>query len=197
MGIAILQTLLLLLIAFLIGAAIGCVLRRIGSDVKPVGRPADSGDGAAARSETAIMTIPDPMTGMTVIEPPAPIKEEPAPARQKKTAKPAAKAASRSSAAASTRPRAPRKAPATKAAGNDDLKLISGIGKLNEDRLKKEGVTTFAQIASWTKKDVAAFDEKLNFKGRIEREDWVGQAKTLAKGGQTEFSARKGKNPRK
>ncbi|MEO0865944.1 MAG: 50S ribosomal protein L21, partial [Pseudomonadota bacterium] len=44
------------------------------------------------------------------------------------------------------------------------------------------GVTTFAQIADWTADDVAAMDEKLSFKGRIEREGWIEQAKELAKG---------------
>ena len=44
------------------------------------------------------------------------------------------------------------------------------------------GVTTFAQIAAWTEEDVAAMDEKLSFKGRIEREGWIDQAKELAKG---------------
>ena len=39
-----------------------------------------------------------------------------------------------------------------------------------------------AQIASWKAKDVEEFDEKLSFKGRIEREGWVDQAKKLAKG---------------
>jgi large subunit ribosomal protein L21 len=44
------------------------------------------------------------------------------------------------------------------------------------------GVTTFAQIAAWTEADIAEFDEKLSFKGRIEREGWVEQAKKLAEG---------------
>ena len=44
------------------------------------------------------------------------------------------------------------------------------------------GVTTFAQIANWTEEDIAAMDEQLSFKGRIQREGWVEQAKELAKG---------------
>ena len=43
-------------------------------------------------------------------------------------------------------------------------------------------MTTFAQIAAWTEEDVAAMDEKLSFKGRIQREGWIEQAKELAKG---------------
>ena len=41
-------------------------------------------------------------------------------------------------------------------------------------------MTTFAQIAGWKKADVADMDEKLSFKGRIEREGWIAQAKKLA-----------------
>ena len=71
-------------------------------------------------------------------------------------------------------------APATEAA--DDLKKLSGVGPALEKKLIEGGVTSFAQIAAWTEADVAEFDEKLSFKGRIEREGWVEQAKELAKG---------------
>jgi large subunit ribosomal protein L21 len=65
--------------------------------------------------------------------------------------------------------------------GADDLKLLSGVGPALEKKLIAAGVTTFAQIAAWTPEDIAAFDEKLSFKGRIEREGWVAQAAELAK----------------
>ena len=45
-------------------------------------------------------------------------------------------------------------------------------------------MTTFAQIAAWTEKDIEEFDEKLAFHGRIEREGWVDQAKKIVKGEQ-------------
>ena len=64
----------------------------------------------------------------------------------------------------------------------DDLKRISGIGGVLEEKLNTLGVTTFAQIAAWTPEDVARMDEQLNFKGRIEREDWIAQAVKLAGG---------------
>src|SRR6056297_3035265 len=78
----------------------------------------------------------------------------------------------------------PKKAaPAKKAdAAGDDLKLLSGVGPALEKKLHEAGVTTFAQIAAWTDADIADMDEKLSFKGRIEREGWVEQAKELAKG---------------
>ncbi|MDZ7711447.1 MAG: 50S ribosomal protein L21 [Roseovarius sp.] len=67
-------------------------------------------------------------------------------------------------------------------AGADDLKALSGVGPALEKKLHAAGVTSFAQIAAWTEADVAELDEKLSFKGRIEREGWVAQAKELIKG---------------
>jgi large subunit ribosomal protein L21 len=43
-------------------------------------------------------------------------------------------------------------------------------------------VTTFAQIAAWTPEDIADMDEKLSFKGRIDRDNWLEQATEFAKG---------------
>ncbi len=67
-------------------------------------------------------------------------------------------------------------------AGADDLKKLSGVGPALEKKLNEAGVTTFAQIAAWTGADVADMDGKLSFRGRIEREGWVAQAKELAQG---------------
>ncbi len=83
---------------------------------------------------------------------------------------------------------APKKKPASKLAPKskktavvkNDLTEIKGIGPKAAQALNAEGVTSFAQIAAWTAKDVAAWDEKLNGRGRIVRDDWVGQAKTKA-----------------
>ncbi len=89
---------------------------------------------------------------------------------------------------------AAKKAPAkrkTAAKKKDDLKKISGVGPGIEKKLHKMGVTTYRQIANWKAADINKADDALNFKGRIKRENWVRQAKTLASGGQTEFSKRK------
>ena len=92
-------------------------------------------------------------------------------------AKPAKKAAS----AAEEAPKAEAKKAAPKAAaGADDLKQLSGVGPALEKKLHEAGVTSFAQIAAWGEAEIAEFDEKLSFKGRIEREGWVEQAKALA-----------------
>ncbi|HKZ96453.1 MAG TPA: hypothetical protein VJ045_05690 [Hyphomicrobiaceae bacterium] len=72
----------------------------------------------------------------------------------------------------------------------DDLKRIRGIGVLIEKKLNSLGVTTYEQIANWTGADAGRISQILDFKGRIERESWVEQARILASGGETEFSRR-------
>ena len=78
----------------------------------------------------------------------------------------------------------------------DDLKMISGVGPKIEGILNSLGIYTYAQVASWEKAERAWVDGYLNFKGRIEREDWVKQAKALAKGGAAEYERVFGKKPR-
>ncbi|MXN66683.1 50S ribosomal protein L21 [Stappia sp. GBMRC 2046] len=62
----------------------------------------------------------------------------------------------------------------------DDLKKIGGVGPVLEGKLNALGITTYAQIAAFTADDIARVDEALSFKGRIERENWIDQAKELA-----------------
>lgn len=71
-------------------------------------------------------------------------------------------------------------APAAASGEGDDLTQLSGVGPALLKKLNAAGIITFAQIAAWTEADVAEFDEKLSFKGRIEREGWIAQAKELA-----------------
>lgn len=83
-----------------------------------------------------------------------------------------------------------------KPAAVDDLKLISGVGPKIEGTLNELGIYTYAQVASWKKAEREWVDGYLNFKGRIERDDWVKQAKALAKGGEAEYIKVFGKKPR-
>lgn len=71
-----------------------------------------------------------------------------------------------------------------------DLKRIRGIGVLIEKRLNAMQIATYEQIANWTAQDIERVSRVLDFKGRIERENWVEQARILASGGATEFSRR-------
>jgi predicted flap endonuclease-1-like 5' DNA nuclease len=72
----------------------------------------------------------------------------------------------------------------------DDLKRIRGIGVLIEKKLNSLGIVHYEQVANWTGADIERISQILDFKGRIERENWIEQARILATGGQTEFSRR-------
>lgn len=78
----------------------------------------------------------------------------------------------------------------------DDLKLISGVGPVLEKKLNALGITQYAQVASFKKADVTKVDDALSFKGRIDRDEWIKQAKALAKGGEAEYVRVFGKKPR-
>ncbi|MGI9482228.1 MAG: NADH-quinone oxidoreductase subunit NuoE [Hyphomicrobiales bacterium] len=95
--------------------------------------------------------------------------------------------------AADNRPAGLKKARRGKA---DDLKLISGVGPKIEGILHSLGIFHFDQISGWKKKERDWVDDHLKFKGRIDREDWVKQAKALAKGGVEEYIRVFGKKPR-
>ena len=51
-----------------------------------------------------------------------------------------------------------------------------------EKKLNALGITRLDQIANFSDEDIAKVDDALNFKGRISRDDWVGQAKALTEG---------------
>ena len=64
----------------------------------------------------------------------------------------------------------------------DDLKKISGVGPALEKKLNDLGITQFSQIAAFTADDNERVDAVLNFKGRVERDNWVQQAKEFVAG---------------
>jgi len=61
----------------------------------------------------------------------------------------------------------------------DDLKKITGVGPSLEQRLRSIGVTKIEQIANFSDEDVENVDAALNLKGRLQRDDWVGQARAI------------------
>lgn len=83
-----------------------------------------------------------------------------------------------------------------KPATPDDLKLISGVGPKIEGILNDLGIHTYAQVAAWQQNEREWVDGYLNFRGRIDRDDWVRQAKALADGGEAEYIRVFGKKPR-
>ena len=63
----------------------------------------------------------------------------------------------------------------------DDLKQIKGIGPALEKRLNKQGIYRVEQLAVLKKNDIEKIDTELNFKGRIDRDNWVEQAQEFIK----------------
>lgn len=130
------------------------------------------------------------------------VAEKPAKAASKPKAKPKADAPKKAVEAAPAPAATPVSGPGTRPAAleaardgkADDLKLIKGVGPKLEALCNRLGFYHFDQVAGWTADEVAWVDQNLEgFKGRVTRDDWVAQAKILAAGGETEFSAKKGK----
>jgi len=76
---------------------------------------------------------------------------------------------------------APKKAAPKAEAKADDLTVMKGLGKVFAEKLAGEGITSFKQIASMSADDIAALEEKISAAGKFEKNDWVAQAKDLAK----------------
>jgi predicted flap endonuclease-1-like 5' DNA nuclease len=95
------------------------------------------------------------------------------------------------SAAPAAEAKEPERLEGPREGSGDDLKKIKGVGPKLEELLQSLGFYHFDQIASWTTEELAWVDSHLEgFNGRASRDDWVGQARVLAAGGETEFSQR-------
>jgi len=162
---------------------------------------------AAVSTATVAATAKEKPVAKTAAKKPAAKKTaaKSAPAAKTKTAaakKPAVKKAAAPKAKPAAKKPAAKKPAAKKAptkfyrkppAKIDDLKLISGVGPKLEATLNQIGIYQYDQVAAWKKAEIKKVDDQLKFKGRIERDDWMAQAKILAKGGDTEFSKKKRK----
>ncbi|MGE0856693.1 MAG: hypothetical protein AB7L18_11455, partial [Hyphomicrobiaceae bacterium] len=72
----------------------------------------------------------------------------------------------------------------------DLLQRIRGLDAHAQRVLAEQGVSRYADIATWTAADVARFDALLGMKGRISRQNWIEQAQILAGGGLTDYARR-------
>lgn len=146
-----------------------------------VQRAVDIGDSIKRIDGTEVPLL-TPWLGRTATKPAAgrsvPKADKPA-ARAKTPAAPA-KIAEVSAAAPAVKAKKPRALKTPRKAGADDLKIIKGIGPKLEALLHSLGFFHFDQIAAWTDAELAWVDDNLEgFKGRVVREDWVGQARAL------------------
>lgn len=74
----------------------------------------------------------------------------------------------------------------------DDLTKIKGVGAKMEKLCNSLGFWHYDQIAAWSANEVAWVDDNLEgFKGRVTRDGWVQQARTLAKNETPAFVRRK------
>jgi predicted flap endonuclease-1-like 5' DNA nuclease len=179
---------ILLALAYLAGACVGCILRKLFGSAD-VAAPAA---GAAVAVPAAVLREPDAPVAprVVVLEPVAapvytPVAPVAAPAVA--PAEPVLAAAAMPLAAVGKMER-PKGIAAARSGKADDLQRISGIGPKNEKILHGLGFFHFDQIADWTREQVAWVDDHLRFNGRISREEWIKQARLLADGKEAEFA---------
>jgi len=137
---------------------------------------ASGGDKTGVKAAIGAGSIAAAAVGAATVK--APAKAAPKPqARAPKAEQPAPSAPAAADAAEGTRPSnlldAAKGTP-------DDLKKISGVGPKLEGTLNSIGVYHFWQIAEWGPSEIAFMDDKLSFKGRIERDNWIQQAADFA-----------------
>ncbi|MGI8944028.1 MAG: hypothetical protein ACR2FJ_07350 [Qipengyuania sp.] len=87
-----------------------------------------------------------------------------------------------------------RQADVAAPSGGDDLTRIKGIGPKVATLLNELGVTRFAQIAAWEEGDIERIDARLGrFHGRIQRDNWVEQARLLENGDMAGYESKFGR----
>ncbi len=174
---------------------IGDTIKRIDGTEVPLlmpwqGKAANSASKPAAQKSAVKASAPKPAKGKPADKTGVTKQEAVASSKAKPPSKadPAGAVASDASASAGKKPKtmkAPRKS------GPDDLKMIKGVGPKLENMLHGMGIFHFDQISKWGASEVAWADQNLKgFKGRVSRDTWVEQAKKLAAGEETAFSAK-------
>ena len=132
-------------------------------DVKPVVK-------AAAKKDKPTVAKKEKAPAAKAQEEEKPVNKRAAPAAKKQVAEKKAPAAKKA-------PSEKKKAVAKGTTDGDDLTEINGIGPVIAGKLNKQGITTFKQIADLKPADIEKIDTELSFKGRIDREEWISQAK--------------------
>ncbi|MBP7000652.1 NADH-quinone oxidoreductase subunit NuoE [Amaricoccus sp.] len=149
----------------------------LGGTILPAGERTEAANGSVALA----LALGDTVARITG----EPVRRSPAPAAE---AGPVAAPAPVAPAGERTRPAA---LTAARDGGADDLKRIKGVGPKLEALLHSLGIFHFDQIAAWGPAELGWIDENLEgFHGRASRDDWIGQARILAAGGETEHSRR-------
>ncbi|RUW59917.1 proton-conducting membrane transporter [Mesorhizobium sp. M7A.F.Ca.US.008.03.1.1] len=156
--------------------------------------PAAGSSAAKPASQAPAALMSTSATAKSAATKPAPVKPAAAKAVSAKAVpakpavKPAATKASAPAKSATAKPATAKPAAGSASGKPDNLRRLIGIGPVNEKLLRAQGVTSFAQIASWTAADIKRIEDVMNFDGRIARERWIEQAKLLAAGNEKEFA---------
>ncbi len=170
-----------MLATFFAGCCIGCLLRKLFGAEAAVESPTVAVElpKAAIVVPVAAATIaaaaPALRTVTPIVTPPPLVPPKPV-------------VASTPLAATGVRMERPRGIAAARGGKADDLLRIAGVGPKNEKILHSLGFYHFDQIADWTPGQVAWVDDHLRFNGRIDREEWIGQAGLLRDGKEAEFT---------
>ncbi|HHG90470.1 MAG TPA: NADH:ubiquinone oxidoreductase [Devosia sp.] len=176
----ILETALVMLVAFLVGAILGYVIRCLFFKPQPAAKPREAAKPVAPAPVAAPPAKPEPEPiAASEPEPEPAVPEEPTEAAKVESAEPSADAGGKPFGL--SEPRGGKK---------DDLKRIKGVGPKIEGTLNELGIYHFDQVAGWSDENVDWINGFLSFKGRVQRENWIEQAKALASGEDTEFSKR-------
>lgn len=161
----ILETTLLVLVAYLLGCTIGYVVHRVLHAGRGT-RQVTAATSPSPAPETAIQRPRRTMTAAARLA--AAVSDEPGPRPAR--IDPAAPPSPGPRPAAMGRPRG---------SGAGDLRQIKGIGPKIEAALNGLGVYHIDQIAAWSQPNVDWVDHHLALKGRIGRERWVEQARAM------------------
>lgn len=165
-------------------------------DMMPPAGP-DGAQGGRAKSEKAANRTRGAASDGVAEAAGSTAKTAAKPARGTVAPKPKTDVKAESGTATAGKGKKPRTMSAPRKSGADDLKLIKGIGPKLETMVNSMGFFHFDQIAKWGQDELAWVDQNLEgFKGRASRDNWVDQAQKLARGEDTEFSAKASKDGR-
>lgn len=196
MAVLIIETFILTAIAVGVGILAGVLVkqwfgrRTVGSErLTEVMAAAEAAEAVAAGSEREeSQEAPSPAVTEPIVAGPAEVDMPvPEPVAEPLTGPAAEVSAGLDRIAAADRVgERPSALPGPRSGNADDLKRIRGIGPQSAARLNALGIYHLDQIAAWTPAEARWIGAYLAFPGRIEREDWMGQAKTLALGSKSE-----------
>jgi NADH-quinone oxidoreductase subunit E len=203
-----LEFVLWMILSFFVGCIIGCLLHGVFARSRARALAMAAGGAAAgtqqwshARIDRSGTRAPQPaVTEVSAAAPrpqpapkpakaadpanaPEPVKApDPVKVAEKPVAKPAA----------TGKPARPQGLASPRGGAADNLQRISGVGPKLESTLHSLGFFHYDQIAAWTPDEVEWVNDHLRFKGRIERDEWIEQARLLAAGNEAAFAERFG-----